>query len=132
MWHHHPLTSEAYIFCKPETHLLRNLYTYICVSVCVCVYMYVLSCVWLCNLMDCSLPGSFVHGISQARILEWVAISGFRGSSWPRAQKPLRLHLLNWQVDSLPLCHLGSTIYIYIHIYIYIYTHTHTYTYMCI
>ena len=34
--------------------------------------------------MDCSLPGSSVHGISQARILEWVAISFSRGSSWPR------------------------------------------------
>ena len=34
--------------------------------------------------MDCSLPGSIVHGISQARILEWVAITSFRGSSWPR------------------------------------------------
>ena len=34
--------------------------------------------------MDCSLPSSFVHGISQARILEWVAISFSTGSSWPR------------------------------------------------
>ena len=34
--------------------------------------------------MDCSLPGSSVHGISQARILEWVAIPFSRGSSWPR------------------------------------------------
>ena len=34
--------------------------------------------------MDCSLPGSSVHGISQARILEWVAISFSRGSSCPR------------------------------------------------
>ena len=34
--------------------------------------------------MDCSLPGSFVHGISQARMLEWVAISFSRGSSQPR------------------------------------------------
>ena len=34
--------------------------------------------------MDCSWPGSSVHGISQARILEWVAISSFRGSYWPR------------------------------------------------
>ena len=32
----------------------------------------------LCNSMDCSLPGSSVHGISQARILEWVAISSSR------------------------------------------------------
>ena len=32
----------------------------------------------------CSLPGSSVHGISQARVLEWIAISFSRGSSWPR------------------------------------------------
>ena len=46
-----------------------------------------LSCVWLfCNPMDCSPPGSCVHGVLQARILEWVAISSSRGSSWPRDQ----------------------------------------------
>ena len=44
------------------------------------------SCLTLCNPMDCSLPGSSVHGISQARILEWVAISFSRGSSWSRGQ----------------------------------------------
>ena len=33
------------------------------------------SCLTLCNPMDCSLPGSSIHGIFQARILEWVAIS---------------------------------------------------------
>ena len=38
----------------------------------------------LCNPMDCSPPGSSVHGILQARILEWVAISSSRGSSQPR------------------------------------------------
>ena len=38
----------------------------------------------LCDSMDYSLPGSSVHGILQARILEWVAISPFRGSSRPR------------------------------------------------
>ena len=37
-----------------------------------------------CDPMDCSLPGSSVHGIFQARILEWVAISSSRGSSQPR------------------------------------------------
>ena len=42
------------------------------------------SCLTLCNLMDCSLPGSSVHGILQARVLEWVAISFSRGSSRPR------------------------------------------------
>ena len=44
------------------------------------------SCPTLCNPMDCSLPGSSVHEISQARILEWVVISFSRGSSWPRDQ----------------------------------------------
>ena len=38
-------------------------------------------CSTLCNPMDCSLPGSTIHGISQERILEWVAISFSRGSS---------------------------------------------------
>ena len=42
------------------------------------------SCPTLCDLMDCSLPGSSVHGIFQARILDWVAISFSVGSSWPR------------------------------------------------
>ena len=40
----------------------------------------------LCDPMDCSPPGSSVHGILQARILEWVAISFSRGSSQPRDQ----------------------------------------------
>ena len=37
-----------------------------------------------CNPKDCSPPGCCLHGISQARILEWVAVSFSRGSSWPR------------------------------------------------
>ena len=52
----------------------------------------------LCDPMDCGLPGFSVHGISQARILEWVAVSSSREF----------LCLLHWEVDSLPLCHLGS------------------------
>ena len=44
------------------------------------------SCPTLCNPMDCSPPGYSVHLILQARILEWVAISFSRGSSWPRDQ----------------------------------------------
>ena len=42
------------------------------------------SCPTLCNPMDCSPPGSSIHGILQARGLEWVAISSSRGPSWPR------------------------------------------------
>ena len=50
----------------------------------VCVFTK--SSLTLCNPMDCSLPGSLVHGILQAGILEWVAISSSRGSSWPKDQ----------------------------------------------
>ena len=42
------------------------------------------SCSTLCDPMDCSPPGSSVHGILQARILEWVAMISSRGSSPPR------------------------------------------------
>ena len=44
------------------------------------------SCPILCNPMDCSLSGSSVHGIPQARILEWVAYPFSRGSSQPRSR----------------------------------------------
>ena len=42
------------------------------------------SCLTLCDPMHCSLPGSSIHGIFQARVLEWVAISFSRESSQPR------------------------------------------------
>ena len=54
---------------------------YVFVHVCVLVPQSYLT---VYNLMDCSPPGSSVHGILQARILEWVAISFSRGSSQPR------------------------------------------------
>ena len=41
-------------------------------------------CLILCNPMKCNSPGSSVHGIFQARIMEWVAIPFFREASWPR------------------------------------------------
>ena len=41
-------------------------------------------CLTLCDPMDCSLSGSSVHGIFQARVLEWIAITFSRGSSQPR------------------------------------------------
>ena len=51
------------------------------------IYLLTFSRKWLltlCNPMDCSLTGSSVHGIFQARVLEWITISFSRGSSWPR------------------------------------------------
>ena len=50
---------------------------------CVCVQS-LQSCLNLCDLVDYSLPGSSVHGVLQARTLEWVAVPASRGSSWPR------------------------------------------------
>ena len=55
---------------------------YTCVCVCVCVRAVVSDSA--ISSIDCSLPGSSVHGMSQARILECVAISSYRGSSWSR------------------------------------------------
>ena len=52
---------------------------------CVCAQ----SCPTLCNSIDCGLSGSSVHGIFQIKILERVAISYSRGSSWPRDQTPI-------------------------------------------
>ena len=54
-------------------------------SVCVCSKT-LQSCLTLFHPVDCSLPGSSVHGILQARILEWVAMPSSRGSSPPRDQ----------------------------------------------
>ena len=59
------------------------LYTLFYVCVCVCVCVCALSRVILCDPINCSLPGSLVHGILQT-ILEWVAISSPRGSAQPR------------------------------------------------
>ena len=47
------------------------------------------SCPALCDPMDCSPPSSSVHGILQTRILEWIAMPSFRGSSWPRDWTPI-------------------------------------------
>ena len=57
--------------------------------------------------MDCSPPGSSVHGISQARILEWVAIFSSRGSSRLRDQTRIS-DLLHWQEGSLSLAPPGK------------------------
>ena len=54
------------------------------------------SCPAVCNPMDCRPPCSSVHGISQARILEWVAISFSRGSSQPRDQTHISCLSCRW------------------------------------
>ena len=83
------------------------------------------SCLTLCNTMDCSPPGSSVHGISQARIWEWIANSFSRGSSLTR----------DWTCISCAFCIAG---WFFTHwateksIYASIHTHTHTHTYVYI
>ena len=57
--------------------------------------------------MDCSLPGSSVHGILQARILEWVVMPCSRGSS-TQGSNPYLFRLLHWQMGSLPLAPHGK------------------------
>ena len=70
---------EKYLF-KSFVHFLICLSFYYWV-VCVCTKS-LQSCPTLCNPMDYGLSGSSVHGIPQARILEWVAMPSSRGSSW--------------------------------------------------
>ena len=74
---------------------------------CVCVCSGAKLCLTLCNPMDCSPPGSSVHGFLQARILEWVTISSSRASFPTQGSSP---HLLPWEGDSLPLSHLRRSI----------------------
>ena len=54
----------------------------------VCMWVRAQSCPTLCDRLDCSPPVSSVHGVSQARIVKWVAISISRGSSRPRGRQP--------------------------------------------
>ena len=95
----------VYIYIYSSLHVCACVcvYIYIAVYMCVpvCVYIYIYSCPYLvsfplcvfaqssltlCNTMDCSPPGSSVHGIFQARILEWGAISFSRDSSQLRIE----------------------------------------------
>ena len=75
---------------------------------CVCGCSIAQSCPTLWDPLDCSPPGSSAHGISQARIWEWVAISSSRGSSRPGIG-PTSPESPALQVDSLLLSHQGSS-----------------------
>ena len=66
------------LLCLQTPESINRLHLYLCCC------LVTKSCLNLCDPMDYSLPGSSVHGISQARILERVAVSFSRGSFWPR------------------------------------------------
>ena len=77
-----------FLYLLPRSRIFEVSCVCVCVCVCARVFTRALSnsvtCSTLCNFMDCSLPDSSVHGVFQARILEWVAIPFSRGSSEPR------------------------------------------------
>ena len=87
--------------------MLRLVIHYFKVNEYVCVRSVSQQCLTLFDPIDCSPPGSSVHGIFQARIVGQFAISYSRGSSRPRDQTQVSW-LLHWQVNPSPLSHLGS------------------------
>ena len=100
-WHFSPSSSWANSCCRNETggkEARHNLWKND-IATCVCAHS--LSRVRLWDPMDCSPPGSSVHGIFQSGILEWVAVSSSRGSSWPR----IGLETLVSCVGRWILCH---------------------------
>ena len=88
----------------------------VCVHVCVCLHVcgcalshnHAQSCLTLCDPMDCSPQASLSMEFLQSRIPEWFAIFYSRGIFLTQGSNPRLLHLLPWQADSLPLCHVGS------------------------
>ena len=109
-------------------------------NTCACLHAQLLQ-LWqaLYEPMDCSPPGLSGHGILQTRILEWVAISSCRGSSWPRGWTCISWVALQagffiaaLQGDSLPLSHWGSPSRNLFRSYIHTHTPTHTYLYTSI
>ena len=63
----------------------------------------------LCDPLDCTLPGFSVHGTFWIRILEWEEEDSLEKEIFPTQE--LNPYLLRWQVDSLPLSHLGSLVF---------------------
>ena len=90
--------------CPLENERIKMWYTYTMEYL--LLFLVSKFCLTLCNPMDCSPPGSSAYGISQARILEWVAMPSSGGLLDPGI-KPTSPHQ---QVDTLPLGHQGSLI----------------------
>ena len=82
---HH--NSKASVLWRSDSLMVQLSHPYMTTGKIICVSVRLTqSCSTLCDPMDCSPPDSSVHGILQARILEWLAIYFSRGSSWPRDQ----------------------------------------------
>ena len=100
--------------CTPDPPRPGPMYLFIWLFIYVCACSVAQSCPTLQPHGLYSPPGSSVHGISQVRLLEWVAISSSRGIFMTQGSNAHLLHLLPWQAYSLPLSHLGSPLFIYI------------------
>ena len=87
-----------------ETVALAYIYCCYC-----CCSLAAKSCPTVCGPVDCSLPGSSVHGISQARVLEWIAICSSRKSSQVRDQTPVSYLAGGFFTTEPP----GKSLYIY-------------------
>ena len=79
------------------------------ISIFQCCYLVIKSCLTLSDPMDRSPPGSSAHGILQARVLEWVAISFSTESSWPKDQTHTshigRQVLYHWTTKKVHIFH---------------------------
>ena len=74
------------LHCKDISHFICSFIFWWTFGLCLCCCLVAELCLTPCDPMDCSQPDFSVHGVFQARKLEWVAISFSRGSSWPRDQ----------------------------------------------
>ena len=102
-WHYY---QNIYFFNKTRfsySNLCASFFESLSKQPCCCLVTK--SCLTLCNPMDCSLPGSSVRGISQARILEWVVMSPSRGIFPTQRSNP---GLLRWRWILYCLSHQES------------------------
>ena len=88
----------------------KTAYLLECVCVCACVCVYTQSCPTLCRPIDSSPPGSSIHGIFQARILERVAMLSSRGSFQFRDQALISYVSYTGKQVLYHQCHLGGGI----------------------
>ena len=99
-----PYITKGSSQCEKSRETSKNMKRYLkhqCVCVCMCVKS-LQSCLTICGPIVCSLPSSSVHGIPQARILEWIAMP-FCRSSQPRDWICVSYIFLHWQMGCLPV-----------------------------
>ena len=97
-------TSLTLNTSRSQPHTKQAFFVYVCAQ----------TCTTLCNFVDCSPTGFSVHGIFQARILEWVAISSSRRFSQPRDQtlissgsfigRQILYHCTTWEAQIQQTC----------------------------